>query len=111
MCPPLTQSQPCTGNSSSCGENCTYTAWVAVGSCSLPCGGGSINQTRSVANGMGCRDVNEATACNSDSCPVYCEVSNWTEQGHAMWNVEADRSSGCIWLLRHSPQRGSSALC
>eukprot|EP01084_Bolivina_argentea_P261651 442264_1 len=85
MCPALVESRPCNTQPCSTTPNavaCQVSAWVALSSCSAPCGGGSQTQTRRViqspANGGApCPAVMQTQPCNTHPCPVDCQVSGW----------------------------------
>ena len=79
-CPPLEETQPC--NQESCSVDCVveYGAW---GACSKTCGGGTQTRTGVVKvqplnGGKACPPLTETRACNTQGCPVDCEVGEWS---------------------------------
>eukprot|EP00798_Chlamydomonas_sp_ICE-L_P025730 gene25730-11389_t len=63
--------------------SCEVSSWSAYSSCSRTCGGGTMSRsrdvTRNAANGgAGCPSLTESMACNTQGCPVSCEVSGWS---------------------------------
>lgn len=80
---PLTQSGQC--NTDDCPNQCTFTAWTPTGVCSLPCGGGVMNQTRSIvfpaSNGAVCSPLQSTIPCNTEPCPQNCQLSPWSNWG------------------------------
>jgi hypothetical protein len=62
-------------NTQGCAVDCTTSEWDDVGVCSVTCGGGVQNQTRTVTQpaengGMACpTDLTQTVACNTQVCP------------------------------------------
>ena len=66
--------------------DCSVSEWSNWGECSASCGGGSQTQTRNVlitaANGgTECPILSQSQSCNTQSCPVDCAVSEWSNWG------------------------------
>merc|ERR1719482_2335270 len=85
------QTQQC--NTDACPVDCVVSGWSAWQACSKSCGGGSTTRTRRVTTapqhgGVGCDQLAEDKECNTDACPVDCEVSGWSA-----WNA-CDKSCG-----------------
>lgn len=90
-CPGLTQEVAC--NTAPCPINCAVSSWSNYNRdfdspyldfCSATCGGGFLNQFRTViqypANGgNGCPALSRTVACNTQACPVDCVVSGWVQ--------------------------------
>lgn len=61
-------------------QDCEVTEWEE-GACSLSCGGGKQNITRSIVlpavGGAKCPSLGFERACNEEACPVHCVVSEW----------------------------------
>jgi hypothetical protein len=90
-CPALTETQAC--NTQACPADCKVGDWSAWGECSKPCGTGSQTRTRSVtqqaANGGAiCPSLSEMQNCNTQACPIDCQVGEWTA-----WSA-CDKSCG-----------------
>ena len=70
-----------------CPVDCEMSNYGVFASCSRTCGGGSRSRFRSVnrasANGgKPCGALELVSTCNTETCPVDCAVSTWTE-----WSV------------------------
>lgn len=80
-CPKMSQSQWC--NTHPCPVDCKVSAWGTFGSCSKTCGTGSQTRRRSVDTavaygGKPCPELSSARDCNTQACPVDCEMSKWS---------------------------------
>jgi Spondin-like TSP1 domain len=80
-CPVLTESQAC--NTQACPVNCEVSGWSDSTSCSVSCGGGTKTQTRTVTKaaangGTACPVLSQSVPCNTQACPVDCQVSGWS---------------------------------
>lgn len=76
----LTESKPC--NTKACPINCAVTAWEKWGACSKKCGSGSRTRKREIntpalAGGKACPKLSQTEKCNTQPCPVHCQVSSW----------------------------------
>jgi len=63
-------------------NDCELSEWSDWGECSETCGGGSQTRTRNVTldpspTGEACLSLEETQDCNTDLCPVDCQVSEW----------------------------------
>jgi len=79
-CPKLTEIQKC--NSQPCPVNCVVSAWSEFTKCSKQCGGGTQTRYRTIITpsafgGKECPALTETISCNTNGCPVNCQVSNW----------------------------------
>merc|ERR1719374_390688 len=84
-CSDTQQTQEC--NSNPCPVNCELAQWTEWTVCTVTCGGGSQDRSRAIITeasngGTPCSDTEETRVCNSNGCPVDCELSEWT-----MWTV------------------------
>jgi hypothetical protein len=65
--------------------DCTFAQWGNWTGCDASCGGGKNTRTRAKLernNHSGkCGDEKEQKDCNTDTCPVDCQVSAWKEWG------------------------------
>lgn len=76
-----------TCNSEPCPVDCDFTPWTSWTICSLSCGGGVKERSRdklhsSEAKGAYCDNKNideEHEPCNTQPCPIDCQVGVWTE--------------------------------
>jgi hypothetical protein len=64
--------------------NCVVSDWGAYSACTKTCGGGTMTKTRTVitpaANGgTACPPLTQTDPCNTQECPVDCEVSGWSD--------------------------------
>jgi len=66
--------------------DCVTNEWTDWSSCSVSCGGGSQSRSRTIKtaqkNGGKCDVIlSETRSCNTQVCPVDCEVSSWSAFG------------------------------
>ncbi|XP_076799779.1 uncharacterized protein LOC143444875 isoform X4 [Clavelina lepadiformis] len=74
---PFFEQQSC--GTGSCSGDAEWGPWQNQGTCSEPCGGGMITQTRTCLNGPGCTGENtQEVPCNEGPCPEWDE---WKNQG------------------------------
>jgi len=83
-CSVLNETQTC--NTQSCSKDCQVSEWSDWSACTKTCGGGTRIRTRVVNTpatngGKECPALNETEVCNTQACPIDCEVSTWTEWG------------------------------
>ena len=81
-CPTLTESGSC--NTQPCPVDCQVSGWGEWTNCSTSCGGGTKTRTRTVTResahgGQTCPTLTESGSCNTQTCPVDCQVSGWGE--------------------------------
>jgi len=84
-CPNLTETKPCE-DQIECPVNCKVGSWSDYGDCTVGCGGGLKERTRSVTtqaahNGASCPAVTQRKACNEHHCPIHCKVSDFSDWG------------------------------
>jgi hypothetical protein len=62
-------------------QDCETTDWTA-GECTVTCGGGTQQLTRTISvypiGGSVCPPLAATQSCNEDSCPVDCVLEDWT---------------------------------
>ena len=62
--------------------DCVFGDWDNWSSCTKTCGGGTQTRVRKVtqkeANGGKCDNAPQSQACNTQGCPVDCQVSGWS---------------------------------
>jgi len=80
-CPVLSESQAC--NVQACPVDCVASAWSAWSSCSRECGNGVQTSSRTILvaaahGGKACPALTASQSCNSQPCPVNCQVSGWS---------------------------------
>jgi hypothetical protein len=83
-CPSIESAANC--NSFGCPIDCKTSGWSEFNSCSKTCGSGTQNKTRSIVtdvkySGIVCPALTLDRVCNTNSCPVDCEVSSWSSFG------------------------------
>jgi len=66
-----------------CYADCKVEDWSSWTKCSATCGGGTKARGRGVVQeaeigGAGCPVLEEEEPCNTDQCPVDCEVEDWS---------------------------------
>jgi len=81
-CGDTDQSRAC--NAQPCPADCDLVsdAWGAPSTCTASCGGGQQSLSRTVANaeqhgGKACGATLKYVACNMQSCPIDCDVTEW----------------------------------
>ncbi len=90
-CPPLSETQSC--NTQGCPVDCQVSSWGTWSTCDKSCGGGTQTRSRTVTvqsqnGGATCPALTETQACNTQACPVDCQVSSW-----GTWST-CDKSCG-----------------
>ena len=83
-CPKLVESQEC--NTGECPEDCKVSNWSDWSACTKTCGGGTQVRKKEVIKpakngGKECGVLAETQQCNTQACPVNCEVSTWSDWG------------------------------
>ena len=66
--------------------DCVVSDWSSWVTCSATCGGGDQTRTRTITtqpsySGAACPDLTETQSCNTNPCPVDCDVSDWSSWG------------------------------
>ena len=84
-CPPLSETQDC--NTQPCPINCEVGKWSEWSECSAKCGGGKQSRARTITQeakygGNECPPLSETQDCNTQPCPINCEVGKWSEWGN-----------------------------
>ena len=79
-CPPLSQTKSC--NTQPCPVNCEVSGWGGWSACNKSCGGGVHTRNRTVVRGaanggIACPPLSQTKSCNTQPCPVNCDVSGW----------------------------------
>lgn len=76
---------PC--NTQPCPINCNYNSWTPFTDCTLSCGVGMQQRTRTTPHtgayggSRSCHHLLEARQCNLHACPIDCGVGEWEEWG------------------------------
>lgn len=79
-CPNLSETRVC--NAQNCPIDCQVGQWNEWSYCTSECGGGQKQRYRNIVvppqfGGLPCADITQLAACNTDPCPVHCEVGTW----------------------------------
>lgn len=83
-CGNLVQAQECQGTDCAAADaDCVLSPWGDWSECTRSCGGGERLRTRSVLSaasggGAACGHTTEVQECNTQGCPVACEVGPWS---------------------------------
>ena len=80
-CGATQEQQSC--NTQACPVDCEMSGWSAWSGCSKTCGGGVQTRNRSITKpvqngGSACGPTQEQQSCNTQACPVNCEMSGWS---------------------------------
>ena len=78
-CPELIENKTC--NIQPCPIDCQVSDW-SLSECDKPCGGGTRIGNRTIVQpamygGNTCPELIENTICNTQPCPIDCQVSDW----------------------------------
>ena len=81
-CPNLTETEDC--NTQVCSVNCQVSEYGEFSRCTRECGGGTRTRSRTVVvppagTGAACPNLTETEDCNTQVCPVNCQVSEYGE--------------------------------
>jgi len=81
-CPPLEEEEECSTHQ--CPVDCVVSDFGPFSECSATCGGGTQTRTRKITTdqaheGAACPALTETEECNTNPCPVDCEVSEFTD--------------------------------
>ena len=73
-------------NEQPCPVNCEVSEWRNEGNCSATCGGGTQLQVRDITQeplhgGRECGPLNRNIPCNTQECPINCQLSEWQNNG------------------------------
>jgi hypothetical protein len=73
-------------NQQPCPVNCEVSEWRNEGNCSETCGGGTQSQVRDITQeplhgGAECGPLNRNIDCNTQECPINCQLSEWQNRG------------------------------
>lgn len=103
-CPALSKTIVC--NTNNCPVNCVLSDWnqfsIVAPQCSRTCGGGVAQVSRSVItypayNGSLCGSLTKSVACNTQPCPIDCQVSQWSQfDSYATYYAVFQNSYGSI---------------
>merc|ERR1719401_989556 len=81
------------------GEDCRVSEWQATTQCSVQCGGGVMQEARSIKaearrGGIACPapgGLVRETQCNKAPCPVDCKVTDWARDGECSSHAKVVR--------------------
>ncbi|KAF8819960.1 sushi domain (scr repeat) domain-containing protein, partial [Cardiosporidium cionae] len=79
-CPSIEETQAC--NTFSCASDCNVSVWKEWTACTAECNGGTKSRQRSILNGentLTCPPLLQQATCNSNPCPVDCQLNTWGE--------------------------------
>ena len=97
-CPTLLDVQSCTDED--CASDCEVSEWGIWGECDAVCSTGAQTRERTVVtppmdSGSTCPHVVEDRACNTQACPVHCQVGAWSDWSGC--NAECGGGSDGCW--------------
>lgn len=103
--------------------DCGVSDWSAWGACDTECGGGTRTRNRTITrtaanNGKLCPPLTETENCNTQPCPVNCEVSAWSAPSQCSKTCGGGTSTRTRTVIRNSafggepcPELISTAPC
>eukprot|EP01068_Selenidium_serpulae_P020772 Selendium_serpulae@DN9122_c0_g1_i1.p2 len=82
VCPLNFETEACVGDEPHCKKDCEVSPWAEWSVCSVTCGRGSSERTRTVTQepqggGAACPPLTESKDCLLPACSVDCEMSDW----------------------------------
>eukprot|EP00937_MAST-01D_sp_MAST-1D-sp2_P002802 g2802.t1 len=82
---PKTEERSC--NTKPCPVDCSLGDWSGWTTCTAECGEGTKQRNRPILTRMGwqgeaCKATYERKVCNTQDCPVPCEMNPWTKWGN-----------------------------
>jgi len=110
-CPALEEHGSC--NEHSCPEDCDMTVWGGWGACTKTCNGGTTTRIRSVVSepthgGALCSALEQTRPCDTDKCPIHCDVSAWGGWGDCTKSCGTGKESRTRSVVRHAAHGGYS---
>jgi hypothetical protein len=104
--------------------DCRVSDWIANNNCSVNCGGGTQNFSRSILinpsnGGKICPvDLKKSNFCNTHPCPVNCQVSEWgpckclsNTQERTILKNPSHGGTNCPYLSQTCSSEDSSKSC
>ena len=86
--------------------NCVMSQWSSIGACSVPCGGGSVAQARTIltpasGGGTGCGPESRTVTCEPQPCPVDCgyDWSQWSGCPIGTCGVQMNTRTVSVWYV------------
>jgi len=108
------------GQATNCQEDncptvdCEVGDWKPWGECSATCGGGTKTRAREVVEepqngGATCPALEETIVCNTEGCPVDCEVGDWKQWGECSVTCGGDGTRTKAREVVKEPENGGAS--
>eukprot|EP01004_Peranema_trichophorum_P002386 NODE_144_length_3469_cov_340.552002_g122_i1.p1 GENE.NODE_144_length_3469_cov_340.552002_g122_i1~~NODE_144_length_3469_cov_340.552002_g122_i1.p1 ORF type:complete len:1105 (-),score=461.08 NODE_144_length_3469_cov_340.552002_g122_i1:155-2980(-) len=109
-CPTLQEVQKC--NEQACPVDCAMGEWSKWGECTEKCGGGYTTRNRGIivqprGTGKPCLSTIDTKRCNTNPCPVDCQVSDWSSWSECTATCGGGKQYRTRKVVKNSANGGS----